>query len=173
MRTNKTKAEFLAENRINVQARKDLLKLYDTIFLPVLDQFNGKVYNARFIKAVSAKLPEGFYIKEENRNPYAHTVELKIYCKMSQYNYNERASHIFNIVLVDDRIDANLSKVEKYTVAWRESMVKNTAEYIDAAKNYDKYLKMAEKLEALTKEFNSIPYPFRRNLNQYDFTVYI
>ena len=52
IRTIKTKEEFIKEIQERISISKNLLDVYNNIYLPTLKEFDGKVYNIRFIPMI-------------------------------------------------------------------------------------------------------------------------
>ena len=74
-----------------------------------------------------------------------------------------------NIVLDTDsnynlRINAEKSKNEKFTIAWYEGFCNTTEENKSILKGYDKFLKVAEKIQNEISKYKDLPFRFRQNI---------
>ena len=151
-----------------INNRIQLRKLYDTKFLPLLAKFNGKVYNARFSHELHKQLQEIdplLFCKVESQNDKEITLTLNKYNK--QYNYTDRESLYLKIVCdcpdgYTYRINEEKTKADQLAAVWLQNFDKYTEEKRTAAKNFDKFLKVANKMEAAIKEFNALPQDFRK-----------
>lgn len=173
MRYNETKSEFT--NRMNHEKknREQLRKAYNNIFLSLLDKYDGKVFNARFTNELREKLRE-FDTLMSCREESQHCDDITIYieCRNSPTNYSDTERLYIKVMCDRDdnynyRVNAEKSKEDRFAVAWLENFDKETAQKSVTAKNYDKYVKLAEKLEAMIKEYNEIPSDFRNIVSKY------
>ena len=167
MRTRETKAAFAARMNHEKKNREELRKVYNTVFLPLLTKYNGKVYNARFTNELRDRLHEInplMSCREESQNHEEITLFLEV--RNSPTNYTDTERLYVKIVCDIDtnynyRVNAEKSTADRYAAAWLENYDKATAEKIAAAKGYDKFLKLANQMEAIIKHYNELPHDFR------------
>lgn len=168
MRTNRTKEEFIIAMKKEIAERNKLQKLYNKVVLPTLEKFNGKVLNIRLKNAIQEKLPPLFYVKEEGR--MIGGVEFSLN-RRNDTNYYDMASLYFIVVCDDERINFEKSKDDEQTRKIMLSFNAETSEIKMGISQYNAYMKKAEKLEAMIKDFNLMPYCLRSEFNKNDFWV--
>ena len=178
METKKDKQAFIADVKKRISNRQELRKFYDEVFLPTLKKFDGKVYNARFINALN----EG----ERNREPRIwamfegqtrEKITVVLRAQNDRYNYSD--TEALYIELIANYVEFNHRISEADTLAG--DMGKNYLKNFDAEtealygviKGYDKFMKVADKLKVTIKEFNELPYDFRKNLKNWGLHIYI
>lgn len=181
MKTKLNKEQFAERVEIVISHRKALRKFFDTTFQELLAKYDGKQLNKRFKDELDAELKkisplmfaqfEGETKSQYSNYPSNYTVCVNLCYRFEQFNYVDCESLHTNIVLDFNstntlRINAKMSQNEKYTVAWAQNFDKDTAEIKDAAKKFNKYLKVAEKMEAAVKEYESINFYFRMNIDR-------
>ena len=144
MRTHKTKEEYIAELKGKIARRNEILKAYEEEFKPLLDKFNGKVYNARFINELRKQLQERnklFNVLNERQS--GQNIEFNIILRNDNYNYNDYEALYIGIVAPytdgNQRIDT--SKVHEYAKPWYNNFMDGIEELKGVVKNYDKYMK--------------------------------
>ena len=177
IRMKQSKEEMLANLKIVVEKRNELVKFYETKWQELLTTWDGKVLNKRFKDAVQkameefsplmradfSELKHTGYIGEQDRKPY---FEVQLQNQKEQYNYNDK-EQLWTIVgcQYDANYNVRISKEEsqshKMTVAWRENFSKDTEEMSTIFDNYDQYLEIVEKADAAIVAYNNLPYRFR------------
>lgn len=177
IRMKQSKEEMLANLKIVVEKRNELVKFYETKWQELLTAWDGKVMNKRFKDAVQkameefsplmrvdfSELKHTGYIGEQDRKPY---FEVQLQNRKEQYNYNDK-EQLWTIVgcQYDANYNVRISKEEsqshKMTVAWRENFSKDTEEISTIFDNYDQYLEIVEKADAAIVEYNNLPCRFR------------
>lgn len=179
--TNMTYEQF--EERIHRQnkSQEELLQAYEKVFLPLLKKWDGKVYNKRFRTAIEDELKaQGFgklskiYVSQENQYHNEVTLVLQQYPIPGRWNESEQL-YIQLIVKYDDgnyRISEADTISNERGQAWLNNARENIAERKKAVKNWKKYMKQAEQLQAAIKAYNELPHCFRKNIIKYHFTVY-
>lgn len=177
IRMKQSKEEMLADLKIVVEKRNELVKFYETKWQELLTAWDGKVLNKRFRDAVQkamgefsplmgvdfSELKHTGYIGEQNRKPY---FEVQLQNRKGLHNYNEK-EQLWTIV--GCRYDANYnvrisneeSQLHELTIAWRENFTKDTEEMSTIFDNYDQYLEVVEKADAAIVAYNALPYRFR------------
>lgn len=168
MRTNRTKEEFISAMKKEIAERNKLQKLYNEVVLPTLEKFNGKVINIRLKNAIQEQLPPLFYVKEEGRRNGVVEFSLN---RRNDTNYYDMASLYFIVVCDNERINFDKSKDDEQTRKFMLSFNASTSEIKRAISQYDVYMKKAEKIEAMIKDFNLMPYCLRSEFNKNDFWV--
>lgn len=178
MRQKQNKDVFINTLKQEINVREQLQKFYKETFNLFVLKFNGKVYNKRFdnalneaLQAVSPNLfatctqkgPDG---SSNYKNLFYIEVVLK--GRTDPHNYSEYEELYTKVMLKTDdgynqRIDATI-KDEKYCIAWYENFVKYTQEIKDTIKNYNKYLKTAQKVTDAINSFKDLPFRFRQNI---------
>ena len=181
MKTKLNKEQFAERVEIVISHRKALRKFFDTTFQELLAKYDGKQLNKRFKDELDAELKkisplmfakfEGETKSQYSNYPNNYIVCVNLCYRLEQFNYTSCESLLTNIVLDFNstntlRINAKMSQNEKYSLAWSQSFDKYTAEIKDAAKKFDKYFKLAEKMEAVIKEYNSMNSYFRMNIDR-------
>lgn len=181
IRMKQSKEEMLANLKIVVEKRNELVKFYETKWQELLTAWDGKVMNKRFKDAVQkameefsplmrvdfSELKHTGYIGEQDRKPY---FEVQLQNRKEQYNYNDK-EQLWTIVgcQYDANYNVRISKEEsqshKVTVAWRENFSKDTEEISTIFDNYDQYLEIVEKADAAIVEYNNLPRRFRRGID--------
>lgn len=184
MRTRQEKSDFISTLKHEIKNRETLRQFLNTTFQDVLNKFDGKVYNKRFETALQEamrKVSPLMWAKcsIQSRSSYSNfpncnTVEIVLQIRNSPTNYTDTESLYTHIVLNSDdnhnlRIDAESSRKEKFTITWAENFDKETEQEKEILKKYDKFLKVAEAMEKVVKEYNDLPQRFRQNMC----TVYI
>ena len=181
MNTHKDKKSFLATLKMQIEHREELRKFYENQWGELLKKWDGKVYNKRFrddvdeeLKKVSPRMSAEF--KEPNcRDSYSNMngkpmIEVKLRYQNEQYNYTDHEQLWTRVVChYDDnwniRISAEDTPKETYVKNWFENFAKDTEEHKSVLDNYDKYMKVAEKMEQAVKMYNELPYRFRLNID--------
>lgn len=179
MRQREEKTAFIKRLTNEIRNRETLREVYNTVFLPMVAKFNGKVYNKRFDNALNEELKKVsplMFAKCEQKSPSSYsnfkeswTVQVVLSCYNEKGNYSDKESLYTNVVLdCSDgytlRINAEKSKEETYTIAWGDNFDKETAEEKEILTNYNKYLKVAQKVFDAIEVFKDLPYRFRQNI---------
>lgn len=170
IRTIKTKEEFTNEMNERITIRKNLLVFYNDIYLPTLKDFDGKVYNIRFIKALRAKVENSkrTYISERK---YDGMIEIQQ--RRGDYNYTDYESLFVKCLTNNEgRIDYNATLEDKYHNIWLENFKDYIEEYQNAIDNYDAYMEQANELASAINAYNDLPQPFRQNIEKYTLNIY-
>lgn len=157
MREKRTKAEFVAYTKRQIEMRATLDRFYNEVYLPTLQKFNGKVYNIRFIKALREKISEDVPMRVCERDNNEIEIRIGAIYSDSQSIY---APCVDN---AEGRIDYNASL--NSNIAKRlDKRAEYNAEYENAIERYDEYLAMARDLERRIDEYNKLSYVFRYNI---------
>lgn len=170
IRTHKTKEEFINEIQERITIRKNLLDLYNNIYLPTLKDFDGKVYNIRFIKALRAKVENNKHIYISERK-YDGTIEIQQ--RKADFNYTDYENLWVKCITNNEgRIDYNATLEDKYHNIWLENFNDYIEEYQNAIDNYDAYIEQANELANAINAYNDLPHPFRQNIEKYTLNIY-
>ena len=177
MREKVTKSDFINKLHTEIEHREMIAKAYKTAFQEVLNSFDGKVYNKRFINALNDKLQainpllsareeRGTHRNSYSNYPNLFCVEVVITCRFDKFNYSEKEYLYTNIIVVPEtyRIDMEKSKTEKYAISWYNNFCKTTEEKKQVIKNYSKYAKVAQKVADAINVYKELPADFRRNI---------
>ena len=170
IRTIKTKDEFVKEIQERISISKNLLDVYNNIYLPTLKEFDGKVYNIRFIKALRAKVENNkrIYISERK---YDDMIEIRQ--RMSDFNYTDYENLCVKCLTNEEgRIDYNATLEDKYHNIWLKNFKDYTEEYQNVIDNYDAYMEQAHQLADAINEYNNLPSPFRQNIEKFTLNIY-
>ena len=166
MRTNKTKEEFINDLQTRIETRKDILSIYENIFLPLLKKFDGKVFNKRFETQFAELLKEinieNVLFRERNlsfSNCYYILDKLNY-----KFNYSVVESLYFKFVLSDGRIDFEATINNEENIRDLNQFKNGITSYERCINNYDKYMEIAKETEEKIKEFNDMHYLFRQNI---------
>lgn len=163
--TKITKEQFISKHESLIQMRSVLAKFYKDNYFKVLKQFDGKVYNRKFIKAL-----------EDETNNYDNDLRIAQlddngYIRIDAYGVG-RESLCMKLCLSGSRISFADTIAHKTYSTWEGLFNEETAEYQDVIDNYDKYLEITERLAALREEYLDIPYTFRYNIHKEFLTIY-
>ena len=170
IRTIKTKDEFVKEIQERISISKNLLDVYNNIYLPTLKEFDGKVYNIRFIKALRAKVENNkrIYISERK---YDDMIEIRQ--RMSDFNYTDYENLCVKCLTNEEgRIDYNATLEDKYHNIWLKNFKDYTEEYQNVIDNYDAYMEQVNQLAKTINEYNNLPSPFRQNIEKFTLNIY-
>ena len=170
IRTIKTKDEFVKEIQERISISKNLLDVYNNIYLPTLKEFDGKVYNIRFIKALRAKVEnnKSIYISERK---YGDMIEIRQ--RMSDFNYTDYENLCVKCLTNEEgRIDYNATLEDKYHNIWLKNFKDYTEEYQNVIDNYNAYMEQAHQLADAINDYNNLPSPFRQNIEKFTLNIY-
>ena len=170
IRTIKTKEEFVKEIQERISISKNLLDVYNNIYLPTLKEFDGKVYNIRFIKALRAKVENNkrIYISERK---YDDMIEIRQ--RISEFNYTDYENLCVKCLTNEEgRIDYNATLEDKYHNIWLKNFKEYFEEYQNAIDNYDAYMEQAHQLADAINDYNNLPSPFRQNIEKFTLNIY-
>ena len=170
IRTIKTKEEFVKEIQERISISKNLLDVYNNIYLPTLKEFDGKVYNIRFIKALRAKVEnnKSIYISERK---YGDMIEIRQ--RMSDFNYTDYENLCVKCLTNEEgRIDYNATLEDKYHNIWLKNFKDYTEEYQNVIDNYNAYMEQAHQLADAINDYNNLPSPFRQNIEKFTLNIY-
>ena len=165
IRTIKTKEEFINEMNERISIRKNLLDVYNNIYLPTLKEFDGKVYNIRFIKALRAKVENNkrIYISEKK---YDDMIEIQQ--RRTDFNYTDcERLCVKCLTNKEGRIDYNATLEDKY-----QNFKDYIEDYQNTIDNYDAYMEQANELASAINAYNDLPHPFRQNVEKYTLNIY-
>ena len=170
IRTIKTKDEFVKEMNERISISKNLLDVYNNIYLPTLKEFDGKVYNIRFIKALRAKVENNkrIYISERK---YDDMIEIRQ--RTSDFNYTDYEKLCVKCLTNEEgRIDYNATLEDKYHNIWLKNFKDYFEEYQNAIDNYNAYMEQASQLAKTINDYNNLPSPFRQNIEKFTLNIY-
>lgn len=158
------KAEFTAKANQRIELRKQMSEFRKTIFVDVLNKFDGKVYNKRFRDALMKVMPNELWRASEGYNA---TNEIKIISRINMYNYSDTEELYVKLVLSSNgRINAEETLKNEYTCSWLKNFENSTENIKKAVDNYDEYLATADMIEKLLKYYgDNVPYYFRDNIS--------
>ena len=164
MRLELNKEDFLQRVQDEAQRRNDLLNFYENVFLPMLDKFNGKVYNIRFIKALREACQDDLmWVRELEYD------EIRVDKRSAKFNYSDCESIYMRLILNEDgRIDKEASLSDKLGQSRLNSFKEYTKELSNIADNYDEYMKVCENLKNALSQYKDLPYRFRQNVKFHD-----
>lgn len=171
--TSKTKEELVNEMTERISIRKNLLVFYNEIYLPTLKEFDGKVYNIRFIKALRAKAEKA----ENNKRTYISEKKyddmIEIHQRRTDFNYTDYECLCVKCVTNNEgRIDYNATLEDKCHNDWLKNFNDYIEEYQSTIDNYDAYMEQANQLVNTINEYNKLPYPFRQNIDRNSLFIY-
>ena len=171
IRTIKTKEEFVKEIQERISISKNLLDVYNNIYLPTLKEFDGKVYNIRFIKALRAKVENNKRIYISEREEYDDMIEIRQ--RISDFNYTDYENLCVRCITNEEnRIDYNATLEDKYHNIWLKNFKDYFEEYQNAIDNYDAYMEQANQLAKTINDYNNLPSPFRQNIEKFTLNIY-
>lgn len=171
IRTIKTKDEFVKEIQERISISKNLLDVYNNIYLPTLKEFDGKVYNIRFIKALRAKVENNKRIYISERDEYDDMIEIRQ--RISDFNYTDYENLCVKCLTNEEnRIDYNATLENKYHNIWLKNFKEYIDEYQNVIDNYDAYMEQANQLAKTINDYNNLPSPFRQNVEKTWFNIY-
>jgi hypothetical protein len=70
------------------------------------------------------------------------------------------------------RVAADMSKSEKYVIAWAEKFDETTNEMKTTIEKYDEFCKVAQKVADSISEFSELPQTFRNNI-EFSYLFYL
>ena len=169
MRENKNKEAFINEQKKRIELRNELLNFFITYYLPLLQQFNGKVYNIRFIKALREKAKElpnlGDLIHISERDNYYPRIEMQIY--LGRFTYTQYELIYLPCELTKEGgIDYEKSSVSEYATSWIENFKYYTEQIQNVIDHYDEYMAVTEETQKAIDEWNKLPIVFRCNFDK-------
>lgn len=171
IRTIKTKEEFVKEIQERISISKNLLDVYNNIYLPTLKEFDGKVYNIRFIKALRAKVENNKRIYISERDEYDDMIEIRQ--RISDFNYTDYENLCVKCLTNEEnRIDYNATLEDKYHNIWLKNFKEYIEEYQNVIDNYDAYMEQANQLAKTINDYNNLPSPFRQNVEKTWLNIY-
>ena len=171
IRTIKTKDEFVREMNERISISKNLLDVYNNIYLPTLKEFDGKVYNIRFIKALRAKVENNKRIYISERGKYDDMIEIRQ--RISDFNYTVYENLCVRCLTNEEnRIDYNATLEDTYHNIWLKNFKDYLEEYQNAIDNYDAYMEQAHQLADAINDYNNLPSPFRQNIEKFTLNIY-
>ena len=171
IRTIKTKDEFVKEIQERISISKNLLDVYNNIYLPTLKEFDGKVYNIRFIKALRAKVENNKRIYISERDEYDDMIEIRQ--RISDFNYTDYENLCVKCLTNEEnRIDYNATLEDKYHNIWLKNFKDYTEEYQNVIDNYDAYMEQVNQLAKTINDYNNLPSPFRQNVEKTWLNIY-
>ena len=171
IRTIKTKDEFVKEMNERISISKNLLDVYNNIYLPTLKEFDGKVYNIRFIKALRAKVENNKRIYISERDEYDDMIEIRQ--RISDFNYTDYENLCVKCLTNEEnRIDYNATLEDKYHNIWLKNFKDYFEEYQNAIDNYNAYMEQANQLAKTINDYNNLPSPFRQNVEKTWLNIY-
>ena len=170
--TRKTKEEFIKEMQQRIEIRNTIMAFVENVYFPMMcTKFDGKVYNARFLKALNEeakKVHEFMYVEK------GYGVdEIKIQLRLTKWNYNDYESILLKVKTNDEgRIDYNATINDELGNTWIKGFKDYIQDYQKAIDNYDEYMGVFAKLCAALDDYNELPYPFRKNLDTSFMRIY-
>lgn len=174
MRTREEKQQFINRLQNEIKNRETLRQSVSEIYLPLLEKFDGKVYNKRFENVLNEALKEVSPLMFANCTMQAPklysnfqknwVVQVTINIYNNRGDYTDKETFYTNIVLNAGRIDAKSSKIEKFSIVWAENFDKETDERKAILKNYDYYLTAAEEVAKAIENYKNLPFRFRKNI---------
>lgn len=169
--TIKTKDEFVKEIQERISISKNLLDVYNNIYLPTLKEFDGKVYNIRFIKALRAKVENNKRIYISERDEYDDMIEIRQ--RISDFNYTDYENLCVKCLTNEEnRIDYNATLKNKHHNIWLKNFKEYIDEYQNVIDNYDAYMEQANQLANAINAYNNLPSPFRQNVEKTWLNIY-
>jgi hypothetical protein len=173
------KDEFIKLISVDIEHREQLREFFNTTFVEVVKRFDGKVYNARVAKAINEALQTVsplFWADCDIKSPESYSnypknnyVEVVLKARREGHNYQNYQALYTKIMLDTDdkynlRVSADMSKDEKYVIAWAENFDETTNEMKTTIKKYDEFCKVAQKVADSISEFSELPQTFRNNI---------
>lgn len=173
------KDEFIKLISVDIKHREQLREFFNTTFVEVIKRFDGKVYNARVAKAINEALKAInplFWADCDIKSPESYSnypnnnyVEVILKARRENHNYQDYQALYTKIMLATDdnynlRVSADMSKTEKYVIAWAENFDVTTNEMKTTIKKYDKFCKVAQKAADAISDFSELPQTFRNNI---------
>ena len=172
MREKQNKEQFIARLNRDTEVRKDIHNFYLKHFLPNLKDFDGKVFNKRFVDALNKFKPNDYTSITFNKG-YETTrigfidfyeIEIRMYHSLGSYGY---FASLFIRVIVnkDGRIDYAKTINDDRSKHCLDGFLKEIETNKKSIKQYDKFVKRANELdEAIEKFANDVPWSLRCNL---------
>lgn len=160
IRTKLDKQSFISRMNECIELRNELVEFYNNTYLPLLQKFDGKVLNKRFINAVAEEAKKCKHTIFVKLNDNLQEVILNI--KHSGWNYNDTETLYTKIVVNSEkRISYEESVNHEIGQTWLKNFAESTNEYQMSIDNFDEYMAKAEELQRLIQDYGELPYPFR------------
>ena len=182
MRTREKEQQFINRLQNEIKNRETLRQSVSKIYLPLLEKFDGKVYNKRFENVLKEALKDVSQLMFANctmqaPNFYSNfpknwAVQVTINIYNIRGDYTDKETYYTNIVLNAGRIDAKSSRIEEFSIVWAENFDKETDERKAILKNYDYYLTAAEDVAKAIENYKNLPFRFRKNI-EFDEKFYL
>ena len=187
MKTRQNKCDFFSTLKSEISHRETLRTFFDTTYQELLKKFDGKVYNKRFETALNDALKSVSPLmwcrcEQKGHDSYSNfpncpRVEVQISYRNTPGNYTDN-ENLFSVIVLNydanynQRINAADSMREKYTLGHCVNFDKETETRKAILKDYDKYLRMAEKMVEAVKTYNELPHRFRENIDTQYLRIY-
>ena len=157
LREIKRKEVFVSYTQGQIERREELLKFYNKVFLPTLKNFDGKVYNKRFINALREQSCNERLLVNELENDH-----VRVDLRREKFTYTDYESIYFMVKLTDKRIDYKASTEDSLGRNWILNFQRYTDELRAAIHSYDEYMEIVKKVNDAVHEYQKIPYAFRK-----------
>ncbi len=175
--TNETKEQFIEKAQKEAKGYELLKQFYVQVFEPVINKFNGKPLNNRFVMALQTAaldLDENITIsnvtKFEDGTSYIHVNT----GGESDYSYN----HAYTLYIVekfagsDKRLINSAATIRRNQPYSKDRKTKaDELQYLaDSCKasieHYDEYMAQVAGLKQLIDQYNQVPYCFHSHINR-------
>lgn len=164
MRTHRTKEEYINNLNTRIEMRNRLLKAFNEVVKPTIQEFNGKVLNKRFWDALFERLQAVdpcLWVKQDIHIKNCFEVHLR----KRKFDYGDYEDlRVMLITNEDKRIDAEAGQTDQERIL--TAFDNDTQKHHDAVNNYDTYFAVAQALESAVNAYNKLPYTFRENINK-------
>lgn len=176
--TKETREQFAARIERENEARRQLLDIYNTVFLPTLKKFNGKVYNKRFRTAIQNQLDtidrDGLIsIGETYRSGNKVTLYIrKMAARFAYTNYEQLLIHLILDNAIDERISETDTLADKTGQTWILNFKEETERREGAGSRWDEYMAICSQLETACKKYVGLPTYFKDVVQRHQFNIY-
>ena len=166
-----TKDEFSAEMDERIAIRGKLLGFYEGTYIKVLEKFDGKVLNARFLKALreeASSQSQMLSVSEMHADG-----SFAISMRRDRWNYNDCESLYVKCVTGDDgRIDASASLEDRTAKAWLSGFKDYIGDYRRSKEQYEEFMKVGKAMVDAVNAWNALPGPFRNEFDKRYMSIY-
>lgn len=167
----------MADTQKRIELRKSLAKWRDEVLMPLVKEFDGKVYNKRLITRANELVPNNLWHVRES----SYSRDIEVQARLNEWNYSDYESVQIPMRLTQPskengwkggRVDYKAIEQDRYTKSWAKSHDDYTKEMETSISNYDDYMKVYQHLVDAVNEWNELPHTFRAHTRASDMHIY-
>lgn len=161
MRQELSKEKFIGKIGKRIARREELLRFYNTVFLPTLKKYDGKVYNKRFINELQQQAPELMHVASLQGE------RIGVSLRESYFSYNASDEISLMVKLSAGRISYEQSTSDCLGRIWIANFLQYNADLRSCIDTYDKYMERAMTVQKALADWSEVPTAFRENIHFY------